>query len=68
MLLFPQGDRRQTSPPVLGNDALAQAYGITSMPDTFLIDRNGKVAAAYRAGLVDRGDIEANVQLMLSQR
>jgi peroxiredoxin len=52
---------------LLGDDATAQRYGIQSMPDTFLIDRQGKIAAAYR-GLVDKVDIEANIEAMLSKR
>lgn len=50
---------------VLGNDAVAQQYGIESMPDTFLIDRQGRIAAAYRAGLVDRENIEENIKTLL---
>jgi cytochrome c biogenesis protein CcmG/thiol:disulfide interchange protein DsbE len=53
---------------LLGNDSIAQNYGIQSMPDTFLIDRNGKVAAAYTTGVVDKGDVEANIKAVLSQR
>src|SRR5437016_6236253 len=46
---------------LLGDDATAKRYGIDNMPDTFLIDRKGKVAAAYLAGLVDRDDMEKNI-------
>jgi cytochrome c biogenesis protein CcmG/thiol:disulfide interchange protein DsbE len=53
-------------PIVLGNNATAQSYHIESLPDTFLIDRNGRIAAAYTAGLVDRNDIEANIRALLS--
>lgn len=52
---------------VLGDDAMAQKYKIETMPDTFLIDRHGKLAAAY-VGMVDRGNIEANIQALLAQR
>src|SRR5215475_8024007 len=38
---------------VLGDDAVAKQYRIESMPDTFLIDRRGKIAASY-FGMVDR--------------
>jgi cytochrome c biogenesis protein CcmG/thiol:disulfide interchange protein DsbE len=51
---------------LLGDDQTAQRYGINSMPDTFLIDRQGRVAAAYRAGLVDKDDVEANIRAILS--
>src|SRR2546422_3512899 len=51
---------------LLGDDPTAQRFGIQSLPDTFLIDRRGRVAAAYRAGLVDKHDIEANIKALLS--
>jgi peroxiredoxin len=52
---------------LLGDDATGKSYGIESMPDTFLIDRDGRIAAAYR-GLVDRDNIEANIRAILSQQ
>jgi peroxiredoxin len=51
---------------LLGDDPTAQKYGIQSLPDTFLIDRQGKVAATY-AGLVDIDDLEANINAILSK-
>ena len=53
---------------LLGDDPTAQRYGIQNLPDTFLIDRQGRVAAAYMAGLVDKDDIEANIKALLSKR
>lgn len=52
---------------VLGNDATASLYGISGMPDTFLIDRQGRLAATY-TGMVDRDNIEKNIQAMLAER
>jgi peroxiredoxin len=51
---------------VLGDDAIARMYGIENMPDTFLIDREGKIAATY-IGLVNKDDVEANIQTLLSR-
>jgi cytochrome c biogenesis protein CcmG/thiol:disulfide interchange protein DsbE len=51
---------------VLGNDSIAKQYAIGNMPDTFLIDRDGRIAAAY-AGVVDREDIERNIQTLLAK-
>ncbi len=51
---------------VLGNDAMAKTYGIENMPDTFLIDRQGRIAAAY-PGEVDKDNVEANIRTVLSQ-
>lgn len=52
---------------VLGNDASAQAYGIGNMPDTFLIDQEGRIAVTY-VGMVDKNGLEKNIQKLLSQK
>ena len=52
---------------VLGNNATATLYRISSMPDTFLIDRQGRLAATYN-GMVDRDNIEKNIQAMLAEK
>ena len=52
---------------VLGNDATATRYGLAGMPDTFLIDRQGRLAATY-TGMVDRANIEKNIQTLLAER
>jgi peroxiredoxin len=51
---------------VLGDDATAKTYSIENMPDTFLIDRQGRIAAAY-TGLVDKDNVETNLRTMLAQ-
>jgi cytochrome c biogenesis protein CcmG/thiol:disulfide interchange protein DsbE len=54
---------------VLGDPAIAKAYGAAEMmPDTFLIDQKGRLAAAYQGSLVDRDDVEANIKAMLGKR
>jgi peroxiredoxin len=52
---------------VLGDDAMAKKYAIEGMPDTFLIDQQGRVAAAYRAGVVDQTNMETNIKALLNQ-
>lgn len=52
---------------VLGNHATSRLYSIVGMPDTFLLDRNGRVAAKY-VGLVDKNDIEANIRTLLAEQ
>ena len=52
---------------LLGDEPTAQRYGIKSLPDTFLIDRKGRVAAAYMAGLVDKDDVETNIKALLAR-
>lgn len=52
---------------VLGNDSVAKAYAIGNMPDTFLLDREGRIAAAY-VGVVDRNNLEENIQSLLAEK
>jgi len=52
---------------LLGNDPIAQKYSIQALPDTFLIDRRGKIAAAYKGGLVDKDDVDRNLNILLSK-
>jgi peroxiredoxin len=52
---------------LLGGPSTMQRYGIENMlPDTFLIDKHGKIAAAYTSGLVDRDNVESNIQALLA--
>jgi len=53
---------------VTGNDALMKLYGLASLPDTFLIDKKGRIAAAYTNGLVDKENIESNIKALLAER
>ncbi|HXN98611.1 MAG TPA: TlpA disulfide reductase family protein [Candidatus Acidoferrales bacterium] len=49
---------------VLGNKDMAKLYKVESMPVTFLIDREGKIAESY-FGMVDRAGCEAKIQSLL---
>jgi peroxiredoxin len=50
---------------VMGNDSTAQAYGgVDALPTTFLIDREGKIAAVH-VGLVNKKDIVNGVEQLL---
>jgi peroxiredoxin len=50
---------------VIGNDSTAQAYGgIDALPTTFLIDREGRIAATHQ-GLVGKRDFEDGIEQLL---
>lgn len=51
---------------VIGNDDVAKRYGVGSMPMTYLIDRNGKIAATY-VGLVDKNNCENVINRLLGK-
>ena len=53
---------------ILGDEEMGKRYGINGLPDTFLIDRHGRVAAAYIEGLVDREDIESNIRSLVAEK
>jgi peroxiredoxin len=50
---------------VVGNDSSAEQYGgIEALPTTFLIDRDGKIAAVH-VGLASKSDIENGIEELL---
>lgn len=54
-------------PVVIGNGALAQLYGgIESLPSTFLVDRDGRIAAVH-FGLVDKHDYEVEILQLIAR-
>jgi peroxiredoxin len=54
-------------PILLGDAATAKKYGAEEMlPDTFLLDRKGRIAATYN-GLVDKDNVETNLRTMLAK-
>ena len=52
-------------PIVIGNDDLAKRYGLTEMPLTLLIDRQGKIALSH-SGVVDKDAFEGELRTLLS--
>ncbi len=50
----------------MGNDLVANQFGgVASLPSTFLIDREGRIASVH-IGLVSRRDYENDIQALLS--
>jgi len=56
----------KVSYPILaGDQGTLDSFGLKLLPDTLLIDPQGRIAAIYM-GVVNQGDVEANVKAMLS--
>ena len=53
-------------PIAVGNDAIGSRFGLTEMPLTLLIDRQGRIAVAH-AGIVDRARFESDIQELLAE-
>lgn len=52
---------------MLGDDRVAELYGgIESLPSTFLIDREGRIASVH-LGLVSKHDYEAEILKLIAQ-
>ncbi len=50
---------------LIGNDSTAQMYGgVDALPTTFLIDRNGKIAAIH-IGLASKKDFDDGIETLL---
>jgi peroxiredoxin len=54
-------------PILMGDDPVTNAFDIKALPATYLIDGNGRIAAAY-VGLVDKNDVDANIKTLLRER
>jgi peroxiredoxin len=54
-------------PVMIGDDRLAELYGgVDSLPSTFLIDRQGRIAFTH-LGLIAKHDYEAEIQQLTAQ-
>jgi peroxiredoxin len=56
--------KKMNYPVVIGSQDLAKQYGLTSMPMTWLIDRQGRIAALH-TGLVDKAGCEDEIRKLL---
>jgi peroxiredoxin len=52
---------------MIGNDDLAQLYGATSLPTTFIIDKSGRIAARH-VGICGQGEYEADINAVLNEQ
>src|SRR5262249_40505698 len=59
-------DRRIPYAVLMGDDQVTAVYGIKALPLTYLLDTRGRIAATY-AGVVDRANLETNINLLLSE-
>ena len=53
-------------PIVIGNSDLGTQFGVSALPVTLLIDRNGKIAESH-AGMVDKDAFEREIQVLLKE-
>jgi len=54
-------------PILMGDDKTFKAYKLDALPVTLLLDKKGRIAARY-AGIVDKSNLEENIQLLTRER
>ena len=53
-------------PTVIGDEPLSKQLGLTGMPFTLLLDKQGRVAIAH-GGVLDRADFEHHIQQLIAE-
>jgi peroxiredoxin len=53
---------------VLDDGSAEKAFNVTALPSTYLVDRSGRIAAAYVGVVVDPANLEANIKALLAER
>ena len=54
-------------PILMGDRSIPQTYNLEAYPDTFLLDKFGRIAAVY-VGVVNEYNVAANIQTLLAER
>jgi peroxiredoxin len=52
----------------MGDNETIKAYGLTALPATFLIDKSGRVAAAYVGVVINKDNVAANIKTLLAEQ
>ncbi|HTZ59850.1 MAG TPA: TlpA disulfide reductase family protein [Acidobacteriaceae bacterium] len=55
-------------PIVMGDDAVSKSYALNAFPATYLVDKSGKIAAAYVGVLINKDNVAANIRSLLSEQ
>ena len=51
----------------MDDEVISKAYALNSFPSTYLIDKSGKVEAAYVGVLINKDDVAGNIKRLLSE-
>ena len=52
----------------MGDDAISKAYALNQFPDTYLIDKSGRIAVAYVGVVVNKDNVATNIKSLLSEQ
>lgn len=59
-------DHKVTYPVMVDDREVHRQYNITALPLTYLLDKQGRIAATY-LGVVDRTNLEQNIEALLGE-
>jgi len=54
-------------PVLMGDATLITSYKLGAVPATYLIDRQGRIAATY-SGVIDKSDVDSNINKLLAEQ
>jgi peroxiredoxin len=54
-------------PVLMGDATLIASYKLGAVPATYLIDKQGRIAATY-SGVIDRSDVDSNINKLLAEQ
>jgi len=60
-------DHKLNYPILMGDATLITSYKMAAVPATYLIDKQGRIAATY-SGVADKGDVDSNVKKLLAEQ
>jgi len=52
----------------MGDDAISKAYSLNQFPDTYLIDKSGRIAVSYVGLVVNKDNVETNIKSLLAEQ
>jgi len=60
-------DHKLNYPVLMGDATLITSYKLGAVPATFLIDKQGRIAATY-SGVIDKSDVNSNINKLLAEQ
>ena len=60
-------DHKLNYPVLLGDATLITSYKLGAVPATYLIDKQGRIAAIY-SGVIDKSDVDSNINKLLAEQ
>jgi peroxiredoxin len=60
-------DHKLNYPVLMGDATLITSYKLGAVPATYLIDKQGRTAATY-SGVIDKSDVDSNIDKLLAEQ